>query len=887
MALVTETLLDLIRKQVEAHSTVVWFDPEQAYLDLARSLEPEAMAGATIHRYDPERGFVWLRRQLEPLWEKRTDPPRLLLYVGLAQAETHHALVEFEVGGVRMRPGQQPPEQNTGLATVARRALGAVFPPAALEEIASQVEAGQLSLAELDDLVDKRIEAQTGVVATIFGTGNVSEVALCFLANADPALDGEIESRQALGNLARLLSDALGVPFPADQGPAPLRAQLARQVLVTDLIEALGDNVPQSLRTFPVARRSVARQAAVDLAQAWRNRRDVAASYVHWADKVQTEIGLGPLRLGSGQALDLDVDALAHTETFSAGEARLQREVETALARRASSRPVELARARLGGFWSAQKPEIKARWEVIADAGRVLVETMRVENTLKGKKWSAGALLSHYAYGDEPWCDLDTAQRHLERDFHRFELDVQQHESLIQLVSQARQRYAAVADHLAELFTQAYAADQFELPDVLLQADVYQEVVAPAAKSGRVAYILVDALRFEMARELCDILQQAQGKSLEGNWQPELTPALATPPTITEIGMAALLPGAEKGLAVVPAEGNRLAVVISDKTIKTRQDRLAHFQEAVGGDVAVAVAKLDQLAPLSDPHLRQTLKSAEVVVVTATEEIDGLCESNPALARRMLDDVLNQLRRGIKTLFGQGIQTVVISADHGYLFGERLTVGQGIDAPGGKTAALKRRVWVGQGGADLPGVLRAPLSAFGIGGDLEIATPRNLSCFKVKGGGMEYFHGGLSLPELVIPVLTVRPAAAQAPSAAAHVQWTLTLGSQTISTRFLSVTVEGCSGELLPIETPAIRIEVRAADQPISVPVSASYGFQDATKDVQLELAADEPQTIAKNTITLMITETPQVDQVTVHLLDATTGVSLTRLDHVPFSITL
>jgi hypothetical protein len=29
------------------------------------------------------------------------------------------------------------------------------------------------------------------------------------------------------------------------------------------------------------------------------------------------------------------------------------------------------------------------------------------------------------------------------------------------------------------------------------------------------------------------------------------------------------------------------------------------------------------------------------------------------------------------------------------------------------------------------------------------------------------------------------------------------------------------------------------------------------------------------------------VDEVTVHLLDATTGVSLARLDHVPFSITL
>jgi len=74
------------------------------------------------------------------------------------------------------------------------------------------------------------------------------------------------------------------------------------------------------------------------------------------------------------------------------------------------------------------------------------------------------------------------------------------------------------------------------------------------------------------------------------------------------------------------------------------------------------------------------------------------------------------------------------------------------------------------------------------------------------------------------------------------------------------------------------------------VPVSASYGFQEATRDVQLALDADEPRAIARNTVTLMITETkttPSVDEVTVHLLDATTGVSLARLDRVPFSISL
>ena len=448
---------------------------------------------------------------------------------------------------------------------------------------------------------------------------------------------------------------------------------------------------------------------------------------------------------------------------------------------------------------------------------------------------------------------------------------------MIQLVAHARQRYVAVSNDLAERFVRAYTNDKFELSGVLLQADVYREAVAPAAKEGRLAYILVDALRFEMARELLSVL--------EPEWTPDLTPALATPPTVTEIGMAALMPGAEKGLTAAPAGGNKLAAIVAGQMLKTRRDRLTYFQEAVG--CKVAMVRLDQLAPLSDVHLSQSLKSADVILVTATDEIDGLCENNPALARRMLDHVLSQLRRGIRSLFGLGVQAVVVTADHGYLFGERLMAGQGIDAPGGNTAALKRRVWVGQGGADLPGVLRQPLSAFGIGGDLEMVTPWNLSCFKVKGGGTEYFHGGLSLPELVIPVLTVHAGAAPTPTVGAQVQWTLTLGSHTISTRFVSVTVEGQAKELLPIEPPAVRVEVRAGGQSISVPVSAGYGFQEATRDVQLALKADDSQAIPKNTVTLMVTETPDVEQVTVHLLDATTGVSLARLEGVPFSIAL
>jgi hypothetical protein len=61
---------------------------------------------------------------------------------------------------------------------------------------------------------------------------------------------------------------------------------------------------------------------------------------------------------------------------------------------------------------------------------------------------------------------------------------------------------------------------------------------------GKTAYIYiwVDALRYEMARELVQTLGAERDITL--------TPALAAVPTITEIGMAALLPGAQHATLV-------------------------------------------------------------------------------------------------------------------------------------------------------------------------------------------------------------------------------------------------------------------------------------------------------------------------------------------------
>ena len=97
---------------------------------------------------------------------------------------------------------------------------------------------------------------------------------------------------------------------------------------------------------------------------------------------------------------------------------------------------------------------------------------------------------------------------------------------------------------------------------------------------------------------------------------------------------------------------------------------------------------------------------------------------------------------------------------------------------------------------------------------------------------------------------------------------------------------------LVRIPTPlrsltAGNAEIRAKGECLSIPVSASYGFEEATGDVQLRLVENNPREIEPNTITLMIAKESTQKTATVHLLDATSGAELQRLDRIEITIAI
>jgi hypothetical protein len=84
-----------------------------------------------------------------------------------------------------------------------------------------------------------------------------------------------------------------------------------------------------------------------------------------------------------------------------------------------------------------------------------------------------------------------------------------------------------------------------------------------------------------------------------------------------------------------------------------------------------------------------------------------------------------------------------------------------------------------------------------------------------------------------------------------------------------------------------VRIELRADKKCVSEPVSASYGFEDATREVALKVSERNPKEIEPNTVALMLTDDITQKSVGLYLVDAVTGQELAEPVTIPVAISM
>ncbi len=292
---------------------------------------------------------------------------------------------------------------------------------------------------------------------------------------------------------------------------------------------------------------------------------------------------------------------------------------------------------------------------------------------------------------------------------------------------------------------QVDAVDEWRSVTLRPQTRFFVDRIEPIIRKGnrRAVVIISDALRYEVAHELRSRIRQ------EDKFDADLDAMLGVLPSYTQLGMAALLP--HKTLGHSP-DGD--PVLVDGQ----RSDGTGNRNKVLAPADGFAVQAEDVLA-MPRSELRE-LYGAHQVLYVYHDRIDAV--GDKARTERQVfeaaDHALRELVDLIKRLTNANATNILVTADHGFLYQDTAlpdafylsTKPQGNDL-----VATNRRYVLGRGLKDDPAFRKFEPEQLGLSSDLEVQIPKSIHRLKLPGAGSRFVHGGASLQEVVVPVLTV------------------------------------------------------------------------------------------------------------------------------------
>jgi hypothetical protein len=282
---------------------------------------------------------------------------------------------------------------------------------------------------------------------------------------------------------------------------------------------------------------------------------------------------------------------------------------------------------------------------------------------------------------------------------------------------------------------------------------------------GRRAVIIVDALRYDCAIAIGDLLR---GQTVD------VTPVLATLPTITPIGMTALLPLSGASISV-EIKNNYLHPKVNGRDTSARENRLSYLR-----DFGADCRDIGEIEATSEAP-----ESGELLVVFGHEEMDHMGHGHAQTLVRHLYLETERLARLVRKLHRWRYAHVHIVTDHGFILLDEEKLPNEVLCDPLSCRVLKERFAIVPSKADV----RLATLPFAWDSEIRVAIPPGLAFFKAE---KSFSHGGAAVQELVIPHLVSREQVTQAKR----------LGVEVVLPTF-------------ELQRPAVKITLRAAAPPV------------------------------------------------------------------------
>jgi len=454
------------------------------------------------------------------------------------------------------------------------------------------------------------------------------------------------------------------------------------------------------------------------LAKEWRERESMRNAYCKSALRIEQEYELSNLLTLSEEFLN--------AETFRLFDGLWQRELRCAISpdggnfTEKANRLIEISETRRKLFWARWDKNIGKFWESIHLASRTQKSCLEALESLKELS-TVEAFISHYT-DEKGWWQMDLWVLRL--------ASLTEH-----LSAEDRKRflrpvwvtYGNYLDRVNRSFAEAIKREGWK--------STFKGFWERIAKEGkRKAIFFVDALRYDLAQYLKERIMEMLGEQVLLTMKHLQTPL----PSITELGMSALLPDVET-LSVGLQEG-KLVVQIRNESILNRSEREAWLKRYLGRQGKIL--SLDELE-------REEIENIKLLVVFS-REVDQFGTFVADLYPEGLLDMVDRIVRAVRYITENGFERIYLVADHGFLFIPSDIQPNLIEAPRG--SINKRRFAIGAGAG---GYLLLRSEELGLQGREVFAFPTGFTVFALQGEIGKFLHGGLSLQESIVPMLEI------------------------------------------------------------------------------------------------------------------------------------
>jgi hypothetical protein len=604
--------------RIKARHVVVWYDARREFAPFivelrgapktSGSISPISVAGISAQLAEHEGSFFELRALVEP-YISGDSPENVVLYIpGYERDRKSSVLMEIEKAGDCYEPQ---------LKRLARNVLRQRYTDGVIDEMLAPERVTYEDLARA--AADTSSGEPPSILKTIFhDTSGNDGILAAWIAN--DARDAIIESKEATRELIKLVRSRLGLELSDGASLSKLRAITLRYVLAGEFRSDLRCSPPPSVVGVPAPRTKDDEAAVRELARQLRTT--FPNAYPDMADRVEQELGL--------RNASIAADALGSIDTFRFEERALLSYCGELIAEERFDEALAIIVERENSFWLDRDVARKAQWEACQRMAELGSAAAVVRDTVANIRNDPGSWIDAYTSRDG-WYRMDQAQRRLEVLITKLEEDPEERP-----LGVVRRAYEDACHAMAEGFTRALAEAKWTIASVLHQTRIYSEVVADRPKP--VAYFLVDAMRFEMGVELAERLPKSAEVSVRH--------AICALPSITPIGMAALLPGASASFSVVEQNGV-LGARVDDAFLPDAASRRKFATAKIPNLVHLG---LDELLSLQPSKLAKKIEGAQVVIVKS-QEIDHAGEAGfTHQARQVMDTVIDNLARAIRSI---------------------------------------------------------------------------------------------------------------------------------------------------------------------------------------------------------------------------------------------